>query len=131
MQSKGFIRVLAVLLALVCVFYLSFSFVTSSIEDDAAAYAAKIDNNPESQKYKDAYKLYLDSVGHEKVYLGYTYNEAFSARFPKRIPTLSSTRLSLWLKRARTKILSVHSALNTSDFPRMAVLHRFSALSNV
>ena len=76
MQSKGFIRVLAVLLALVCVFYLSFSFVTSSIEDDAAAYAAKVDNNPESQKYKDAYKLYLDSVGHEKVYLGYTYNEA-------------------------------------------------------
>ena len=76
MQSKGFIRVLAVLLALVCVFYLSFSFVTSSIEDDAAAYAAKVDKNPESQKYKDAYKLYLDSVGHEKVYLGYTYNEA-------------------------------------------------------
>ena len=57
-------------------FYLSFSFVTSSIEEDAAAYAAKVDKDPESQKYKDAYKLYLDSVGHEKVYLGYTYNEA-------------------------------------------------------
>lgn len=76
MQSKGFIRVLTVLLILVCVFYMSFTFVTSSIEKDAAAYAAKVDQNVDSQKYKDTYKMYLDSIGNEKVYLGYTYNEA-------------------------------------------------------
>lgn len=76
MQSKGFIRVLTVLLILVCVFYMSFTFVTSSIEKDAAAYAAKVDPNVDSQKYKDTYKTYLDSIGNEKVYLGYTYNEA-------------------------------------------------------
>lgn len=76
MQSKGFIRVLTVLLILVCVFYMSFTFVTSSIEKDAAAYAAKVDPNVDSQKYKDTYKMYLDSIGNEKVYLGYTYNEA-------------------------------------------------------
>lgn len=76
MQSKGFIRVLTVLLILVCVFYMSFTFVTSSIEKDAAAYAAKVDTNVDSQKYKDTYKMYLDSIGNEKVYLGYTYNEA-------------------------------------------------------
>ncbi len=76
MQSKGFIRVLTVLLVLVCVFYMSFTFVTSSIEKDAAAYAAKVDPNVDSQKYKDTYKTYLDSIGNEKVYLGYTYNEA-------------------------------------------------------
>ena len=76
MQSKGFIRVLTILLALVCVFYLSFSFVTNSIEKDAALAASKVDKNPESPKYKDAYKMYLDSIGNEKVYLGYTYNEA-------------------------------------------------------
>ena len=76
MQSKGFIRVLTVLLILVCVFYMSFTFVTSSIEKDAAAYAAKVDPNVDSQKYKDTYKVYLDSIGNEKVYLGYTYNEA-------------------------------------------------------
>lgn len=76
MQSKGFIRVLTVLLILVCVFYMSFTFVTSSIEKDAAAYAAKVDPNVDSQKYKDAYKMYLDSIGNEKVYMGYTYNEA-------------------------------------------------------
>lgn len=76
MQSKGFIRVLTILLALVCVFYLSFSFVTGNIEDDAAAYASKVEKDVNSQKYKDAYKMYLDSIGNEKVYLGYTYNEA-------------------------------------------------------
>lgn len=76
MQSKGFIRVLTVLLILVCVFYMSFTFVTSSIEKDAAAYAAKVDPNVDSQKYKDTYKMYLDSIGNEKVCLGYTYNEA-------------------------------------------------------
>lgn len=76
MQSKGFIRVLTVLLILVCVFYMSFTFVTSSIEKDAAAYAVKVDPNVDSQKYKDTYKMYLDSIGNEKVYLGYTYNEA-------------------------------------------------------
>ena len=60
MQSKGFIRVLTILLALVCVFYLSFSFVTGNIEDDAAAYASKVEKDVNSQKYKDAYKMYLD-----------------------------------------------------------------------
>ena len=76
MQSKGFIRVLTVLLVLVCVFYLSFSFVTNSIEKDAAAFAATKNSDENSQAYKDAYKMYLDSIGKEKVYLGYTYNEA-------------------------------------------------------
>lgn len=76
MQSKGFIRVLTVLLILVCVFYLSFSFVTNNIEKDAETFATKVDKDINSQKYKDAYKMYLDSIGNEKVYLGYTYNEA-------------------------------------------------------
>ena len=29
MQNKGFVKVIAVLLALICVYYLSFSFVTN------------------------------------------------------------------------------------------------------
>ena len=75
MQSKGFIRVLTVLLALVCVFYLSFSFVTSSIEDDARVVASNVNTDKDSKEFKEAYKNYLDSIGSEKVYLGYTYNE--------------------------------------------------------
>lgn len=75
MQSKGFIRVLTVLLILVCAFYMSFSFVSNSIEKDAAAYASSVNADVNSQPYKDAYKMYLDSIGNEKVYMGYTYNK--------------------------------------------------------
>ena len=76
MQSKGFIRVLTALLVLVCIFYLSFSFVTSNIEKDAQAFAATVKEDVNSKEYKEAYKMYLDSIGNEKVYMGYTYNEA-------------------------------------------------------
>ena len=43
MQNKGFVKVIAVLLTLICCFYLSFSFVTNKYEKNADAYAtAKI-----------------------------------------------------------------------------------------
>ena len=39
MQSKGFIKLIAALLALACVFQLSFTFKTRNVEKHAAAYA--------------------------------------------------------------------------------------------
>lgn len=91
MQSKGFIRVITVLLVLVCLFYLSFSFVTNSVENDAAASAgkiaateaAKINKDKKSEAYRNAYDSiydrayarYLKDVGQEKVYMWYTYNQ--------------------------------------------------------
>lgn len=91
MQSKGFIRVITVLLVLVCLFYLSFSFVTRSVENDAEASAAKIaatealkiDKDKTSAAYRNAYDSiygrayarYLKDVGQEKVYMWYTYNQ--------------------------------------------------------
>lgn len=39
MQNKGFVKVFAVLLTLVCMFYLSFSFVTRHYNSKAAEYA--------------------------------------------------------------------------------------------
>ena len=62
MQNKGFIRVLAVLLALVCLFYISFSFVTRHYNQKAEEIS---NGDPE------VYKNYLDSMATEKVYLGY------------------------------------------------------------
>ena len=59
MQNKGFVKFIAVLLALICLFYLSFSFVTSHYEDKAAAM-------PEAQG-----QAYLDSMRQENVWLGY------------------------------------------------------------
>ena len=58
MQSKGFIKLLAVLLALACVYQLSFSFKTRSVEKKAAAYAAQF---PLAEQ-AGAEQHYLDSV---------------------------------------------------------------------
>ena len=59
MQSKGAIKLLAVLLALACVYQLSFTFVTQRVERKAAAYAGG-----------DAAReqAYLDSVKSQTVY---------------------------------------------------------------
>ncbi|MDR2773794.1 MAG: protein translocase subunit SecDF [Tannerella sp.] len=66
MQNKGFVRVFAILLALVCIFYLSFSFVTNKYNNEAAAYAS-------GDAVKENY--YLDSLANKKVWLGYTLKE--------------------------------------------------------
>ena len=66
MQNKGFVKVFAVLLVLVCLFYLSFTFVTRHYNSKAAEYAGG-DAAKES--------AYLDSLSTEKVWLGYTYKQ--------------------------------------------------------
>jgi len=66
MQGKGFIKFIAIVLAIVCAYALSFTLVSSSVEKDAKNYA-KGDLAKE--------KAYLDSMSTEKVYplLGFTY----------------------------------------------------------
>ena len=61
MQNKGFVKVFAVLLTLVCVFYLSFSFVTRHYNNKAKEIA-----NGDMKVEQD----YLDSLSNEKVWLG-------------------------------------------------------------
>ena len=62
MQNKGFVKIFAIALTLVCLFYLSFTFKTRSIENKAA----------QSQDEQ----AYLDSVMNKKVWLGiYSYKE--------------------------------------------------------
>ena len=64
MQNKGFVKVFALLLTLVCVFYLSFSFVTSYHMGKAA-------EDPQGEQH------YLDSMLNEKVWLGvYTLKQS-------------------------------------------------------
>ena len=61
MQNKGFVKIFAALLTLVCLFYLSFSFVTRHYTNKAKELAkgdAKVEQN------------YLDSLANEKVYFG-------------------------------------------------------------
>ncbi len=58
MQNKGIVKFVAVVLILICCFYLSFSFVTRYHENKAAAMG------------EEAGQEYLDSIMNEKVYCG-------------------------------------------------------------
>ena len=58
MQNKGFVKFLAVALTLICLFYLSFSFVTKYVEDKA------------SKMEEQEAELYLDSLNTTPFYLG-------------------------------------------------------------
>ena len=92
MQSKGAIKFVAVLLALACIWQLSFTLVTDIHEKKAAAYAQKaVDEFVQSAAYSNvpevdkAYYLdslakvrnrwYIDSISNEKVYFGYTFKD--------------------------------------------------------
>lgn len=77
MQNKGFISVIAVLLVLICGFYISFSFVTSHFEKKAVEYAVSKAKTTDATNeiYKQSLKQFNDSLDKEKVYLGYTYNQ--------------------------------------------------------
>lgn len=66
MQNKGIVRILAVLLALVSLFYLSFSVVTGTYNSRAKEHA-------QGDKMKEY--QYLDSLSGEAVYFGYTLKE--------------------------------------------------------
>ena len=66
MQNKGLVITLAVCLALVSAFYLSFSVVTNHYDNKAAEYA----QGDDAKEYQ-----YLDSIAGEKVWFGYTLKE--------------------------------------------------------
>ena len=62
MQSKGAIKLLAVLLALACVYQLSFTFKTRSVEKKASEYAAQfpLDQQGEADHLHPAYMGFWD-----------------------------------------------------------------------
>ena len=82
MQSKGTLGsiiagVIAIFLVLVCLFYLSFSLVSSKQEAKAEQYALLQagQQGKNSEQYNKAYKAYIDSISKTPVWLGYNYNE--------------------------------------------------------
>jgi SecD/SecF fusion protein len=99
MQNKGAIKIFAILLALACIFYLSFTWVTRGVENDAKEFAESISTSPvitsaakayasnnatKELFYIDSVKTktvdrYLDSVKKQPVYdllvASYTYEE--------------------------------------------------------
>lgn len=99
MQNKGAIKIFAILLALACIFYLSFTWVTRGVENDAKEFAESISTSPAIKSAAKAYASnnatkelfyidsvktktvdrYLDSVKKQPVYdllvASYTYEE--------------------------------------------------------
>ena len=95
MQSKGAIRFVAVLLALACLWQLSFTVVTMRQENKAEKFAAAaVEAAKQSAAFakvsdadkafyldsiqKEENRHYLDSISSEKVYFGYTYKDVKS-----------------------------------------------------
>ena len=75
MQSKGVVKLIAILLVIACVYQLSFSFITRGVEKDAVEYAAAFDES--EQASREAY--YLDSIQNKPVlnFLGKRKNNSF------------------------------------------------------
>ena len=95
MQSKGAIRLVAILLLVACLWQLSFTLVTSIQNNKAKKYAeaaaVAVQSTPafakvaaEDQAYyldsikKDQQKWYTDSISNEKVYFGYKFKDVRS-----------------------------------------------------
>ncbi len=74
MQNKGLIKFFAIVFALVCIYQLTFTFVSHSIQDDAKAFA-KGDTDKEV--------AYLEQMKDSVVYLGYTYEEVSDKQINK------------------------------------------------
>ena len=95
MQSKGFIRLVAILFAIACFWQLSFTLVTNLQEKKAEKYAEKAavaamntaayDRVPEGEKAyyldsirKNSNRWYTDSISSQKVYFGYKFKDVKS-----------------------------------------------------
>jgi len=75
MKNKGFVVFMTVIVTLLCVYYLSFTFVSNNIKEDATAYATDDNGNVSYAERQQ----YLDSVYNEPVYnllgIEFTYKE--------------------------------------------------------
>jgi len=79
MQNKGLIRVFAILFGLVCIYQLSYTFITNAKEEDAKEFAVSKygEGVKEYRKLREQAEVkYLDSIGNDTIALGITYNSA-------------------------------------------------------
>ena len=110
MQNKGLVITLAVCLALVSAFYLSFSFVTNSYDKKAAEYA----QGDAVKEYQ-----YLDSVAGEKVWFGYTLKECREKELNLGLDLKGGMNVTMEV--SVSDILRVLSGHNTSDIFNQAI----------
>ena len=79
MQNNSLIRVFGILFALVSIYQLSFTFITSNIETQADNYAKQVISDEEPnylEKRDQKASAYLDSIGNSPLYGFTSYNDA-------------------------------------------------------
>ncbi len=98
MQSKGLIKLFAFLFGIVSIYQLSYTFISSNVEQKAADFAvSKISSNEEDYISKrEALELtYLDSIGNRSI-LGYTsYKDAKSKELNKGLDLKGGINVTL------------------------------------
>ena len=117
MQNKGIVKVIAVLLMLVCCFYLSFSFVTRHYESKAAAMG------------EEAGAEYLDSINNEKVYMGiYSLKQCREMEIGLGLDLKGG--MNVWPRRKRKPVRTTSSpcSLSIGNKKAMAVPSPLSSL---
>ncbi|MFP9113481.1 protein translocase subunit SecDF [Flavobacterium sp. RHBU_3] len=101
MQNKGLVQFFAILLGLVCIYQLSFTFVSNNIQAEAKA-VAKGDAGKEV--------AYLNSIKDSVVYLGYTYDEVRDKQINKGLDLEGGINVMLEISvKDILKTLSNHS----------------------
>lgn len=79
MQNKGLIRLFAIILSVVCLYQLSFTWFAKNVEKDAVIYAETKADASDAEELGIMEKEYLDSIGNTPVvnlgFTEFTYNE--------------------------------------------------------
>lgn len=110
MQNKGFIRLFSLLLMLVCLYYLSFTFVTNYYTDKAKE-VAQGDFSRESQ--------YLDSISNEKIWFGYTLKKCREKEINLGLDLKGGMNVTLEV--SVPEILNALSEYNNSEIFKQAI----------
>ena len=79
MQNKGLVRLFAIILSVVCLYQLSFTWFAKNVEKEAANYAETTATSSDSEELGRLEKKYLDSVANTPVvnlgFTEFTYDE--------------------------------------------------------
>jgi SecD/SecF fusion protein len=87
MQNKGAIRLFAILLAIACVYYLLFTYVTGGVEKDAKLYAQSYRDRP------DVVKLAKSRSGNDETRVSFFLDSVFSLRENQYLDSLKKKQV--------------------------------------
>jgi len=128
MHNKGLIKIFAIIFGLVCIYQLSFTFIASTIENDAEEYAAqKITEEQEDypKLRENVAKSYLDSIATEPYFAGISYESAKEKELNKGLDLKGGINVILQIS---VRELLVGLASNSEDEQFIAALNSASEL---